>query len=564
MPPRPRVVGLALNLALSLLVTGVLLAGLEFGARGLEGRRPVSPRAEYLWDWEERWEGDFYTVGSNAAGWPPSQEWNADGLRDRAHSKDKLEGVWRVVMLGDSVTLGAGIKASEAYPQRLESRLLAAGQSVEVLNVALWGWSTRQQRIAYERLARPYHPDQVILGVCLNDLAELQNNLSRPPRWLAALHERSALARRIVNAPGREIASVEELFRDPDAARVKRAYQLFFDEARALHEAARADGASFAIVVFPFRFQVEPGAPAPVAQREIQQFCAKAGLRCLDMLEPLLQAGPSAFVDYDHLSPSGSALAAGAIAASGLIPDRPLDPGLPTSGDPLPQLMASLRDPHAARRAAAARALSGRGKDARTALPALFDALGDEREAVRWSAARAIDAIGVMPADAPVLEAALENGDAYVRAFAAYALGGLGEAAAGSVPALTEAYRREEGEGRGTAVGALGQLGPLAKDAVPSLVEGLRNPSNHRRWATARALGRIGPEARAAVGPLIALLKDPNKHVRAHAAQALGRIGVEAAPAVDALTVASQDPEESVRREAANALRRIRGLPATP
>jgi lysophospholipase L1-like esterase len=563
-PPRPRVVGLALNLALSLLVTGVLLAGLEFGARGLEGKRPVSPRVEYLWDWEERWEGDFYTVGSNAAGWPPSQEWNADGLRDRAHSKDKLEGVWRVVMLGDSITLGAGIKASEAYPQVLESRLLAAGQAVEVLNVALWGWSTRQERIAYERLARPYHPDQVILGVCLNDLAELQNNLSRPPRWLAALHERSALARRILNARGREIASVEELFREPDAARVRRAYQLFFNELRALREAVRADGASFAIVVFPFRFQLEPGAPAPVVQQEIQQLCAKEGLRCLDVLEALRQAGPSGFVDYDHLSPSGSALAAETIAASGLVPNRPLDPALPKSADPVPQLMASLRDPQAATRVAAAHALAEHGNGAGPALPALFEALGDEREAVRWAAARAIDAIGVGSADAPVLEAALENGDAYVRAFAAYALGGLGEAAAGSVPALIEAYGREEREGRGTAVGALGQLGPLAKGAVPSLVEGLRNPNNHRRWATARALGRIGPEARAAVGPLIALLADPNEHVRAHAAQALGRIGVEAAAAVEALSAAAKDPDETVRREASNALKRIRGLPAAP
>ncbi len=564
MPPRSRIGGLALNAALSLFVTGLLLAGLEFGARVLEGQRPASLRAEYLWDWEERWDGDFYTVGSNAAGWPPSQEWNADGLRDRAHPKERLEGVWRMAILGDSVTMGAGIKASEAYPRVLESRLQAAGQAVEVMNVALWGWSTRQQRIAYERLVRAYHPDQVILGVCLNDIAELQNNLSRPPRWLAALHARSALARRIVNAQGREIGSVDELFRDQDAGRVKRAYQLFFDELRALREAVRADGVSFAIAVFPFRFQVESGAPAPVAQRAIQKFCAEEGLRCLDLLEPLREAGPSAFVDYDHLSPSGAALAAGSIASSGLVPDQPLDPTLPKAADPSQRLMAGLRDPHPATRAAAAGALAAHGQSARPALPALFEALGDEREAVRWSGAQAIDAIGVAPADVPVLEAALRSGDPYVRAFAAYALGGLGEAAAGSLPALIEAYRREEAEGRGTAVVALGQLGSLAKDAVPALASGLRNPRNHRRWATARALGRIGPEARAAVGPLIALLVDPNEHVRAHVAQALGRIGVEAAAAVEALTSAAKDPDAAVRREASHALKRIRGLPATP
>ncbi len=564
MPLRSHFLGLALNGALSLVVTGLLLAGPELGARAVEGQRPASPRAEYLWDWEERWEGEFYTVGSNAAGWPVSQEWNADGLRDRAHPKEKLEGLWRIAILGDSVTMGAGIKASEAYPQLLESRLGRAGQAVEVLNVALWGWSTRQQRIAYERLVRAYHPDQVILGVCLNDIAELQNNLGRPPRWLTALHARFALTRLIVNARGREIASVEELFREPDAARVKRGYRLFFDELRALREAVRADGASFAIVVFPFRFQVEPGAPPPIAQREIQRFCAQQGLTCLDMLEPLRLRGPVAFVDYDHLSPSGALLAAEQIASSGLIPDRPLGSSLPKAADPPARLIAWLRDPQAATRAAAARALVGLGPRARPALPALFEALGDEREAVRWSAAQAIDAIGVAAADAPVLEAALRSDDPYVSAFAAYALGGLGEAAAASVPALIEAYRREEVGGRGTAVVALAQLGPLAKEAVPALISGLANPHNQRRWVSARTLGRIGPEARAAVAALSALLADPNGHVRAHAAQALGRIGVDAAAAVEALTSAAKDPDEAVRREASHALKRIRGLPAAP
>ena len=64
------------------------------------------------------------------------------------------------------------------------------------MNVALMGWSTRQERIAWQRIARHYRPDQVVLAVCLNDIPELFNNLSRPPRWLARLHEPSALVRR--------------------------------------------------------------------------------------------------------------------------------------------------------------------------------------------------------------------------------------------------------------------------------------------------------------------------------------------------------------------------------
>jgi HEAT repeat protein len=560
-PPRSRAVSLALNVALSLVVTALLLAGLEAGARRLEREAPASKRADYLWDWEERWEGEFYTVASNAAGWPSSQEWNADGLRDRAHSRDALPGTWRVAILGDSVTLGAGIKASEAYPQVLQRRLEAAGQAVEVLNVALWGWSTRQERLAYERIARAYHPDQVIVAVCLNDIAELQNNLARPAPWLAALHARSALVRRIVNARGREIANVEELFEAPEPGRVRDGYARFFAELRALRAEVEKDGAAFAVVVFPFRFQVEPKAPAPLAQRRIADFCAAESLRCHDMLAALAHAGPTAFVDYDHLSPSGAAIAADEIVAGGLVGPHPLDPSLPKAADAASSLGAAPRDPAPERRAAAARALRGRGLAARVAVPALFEALGDAREAVRWAAAQALEAVGIGAADEPMLEAELRHPDPYVRAFAAWALGGLGEAARPAIPALIEAYEREEGEGRGTAVGALGQLGPLAKDAVPALARGLRNPRNHRRWATARALGRIGPDARAAVPALALAVADENNHVRVHAAQALGRIGVDAAAAVPALTAATRDPDDAVRREAGTALARIRGLP---
>ena len=550
-----RLSALARNLALACVSLVAFTGSLEWLARRLEKARPAKPVAEYLWDWEKRWEGDFYTVASNASGWPQRQEWNADGLRDVAHPADKLEGDWRVAVLGDSVTLGAGIEAAEAFPQVLQAALDAEGQRIEVMNVALWGWSTRQQRIAWERIARHYRPDQAILAVCLNDLPELQNNLSRPPRWLARLHERSALVRWAVDAQGREIGSVEELFREPEARRVRQAFALFHDEVRALRRVVEADGARLDVVVLPFRFQVEAGAPPASAQASISDFCAAEGLRCVDLLPALTPLGTAAFVDYDHLSPAGSRLVAGELRA--LLPDRPADADLLAGRD----AASALRDPDATVRRAAARAL-GRGHD-RNVARALFAALADPREAVRWAAAQALDRIGATAEDVPRLEATLRSDDPYVRSFAAFTLGRLGaSAAAPAVPALIEAYRQEEKEGRGAAVVALGALGESAAAAVPALIEGLANPVNHRRWSAARSLGRIGGPAKAAVPALAAALGDPNEHVRVHVAQALGRLGVEAAAAVPALQEAARDENPSVSREAQNALRRIRGLPA--
>ena len=280
------------NVALSLGATVAFLALLEGGARLVERRRPPRPQvADYIWDWDEKMPGGFYVMKSDGAGWPPWEEFNGDGVRDRTRPREKPDLVRRIAVLGDSVTLGDGLRPDQAYPQRLEARFAEEGRPVEVMSVSLWGWSTRQERIAWTRIARGYRPDQAVLAVCLNDIPELFNNLSRPPRWLAALHARSALARLVVNAEGREIDSVERLFTEAGSARVEKAMRGFFDEVRALRAETERDGARLSLVVFPFRFQGQPGAPRPVVQERIAEFCRAEGLRCVDLRPALAPLG---------------------------------------------------------------------------------------------------------------------------------------------------------------------------------------------------------------------------------------------------------------------------------
>ncbi len=586
---RPR--RLAANLGLSVAVTLVFLGGLEGVARLFEARRPAPPPvADYIWDWSEKMPGDFYTMRSEAVGWPPWEEFNRDGLRDRTRPEEKPAGFWRVAVLGDSVTLGAETRPYEAYPQILEARLRGAGRRIEVMNVALWGWSTRQERIAYERIARRYRADQVLLAVCLNDIPELQNNLARPPRWLTALHERSALARRIVNAQGREIDSVERLFEERGAPRVREAMARFFEEVRRLRAEVEKDGAGFGMLVLPFRFQVEAGAPAPSVQEEIAAFCRSESLPCLDLLPALARVGPSAFVDYDHLSPAGASLTADTILGSGLLPeghsdrdvlrkrfgDRPTtvpvlvaalddrDPevraaavwALGAAAEPaVPGLAEALRDEQEAVRTAAAGALGALGPRARSAAPVLFAALDDPRANVRAAAAQALASLELTAESVSSLAKALGNPDGYVRAFAAWSLGNLGPDAREAVPALVEALVPDDTAN--VVAAALARIGPAAAEAVPALVADLRGPDSGRRWRAARTLGRIGPLAESAVAELMAALRDPNEAVRAHAARALGRIGPGAKPAAADLQRATGDSDPGVRAEARQALERL-------
>jgi HEAT repeat protein len=566
------------NGLLSLAVILLLLAVLEGGSRLWEWRHPPEKVADYLWDWRQKWDDDFYVFESDAVGWPPWEEFNADGVRDRTHAAEKPEGVRRIVFLGDSVTLGDGIRPDQAYPQQLDARFQEEGRLVEVFNVGLLGWSTRQERIAYTRIVRRYQPDQVVLAVCLNDIPELQNNLSRPPRPLAWLHGRSALVRRLVRAQAREIGRVEELFEKRDSPKVRQAMARFFQEVRKLRDEVRADGGQLAMIVFPFRFQLEPGAPPPGVQEEIGTFAAAEAIPALDLLPALRELGVRAFVDYDHLSPAGARRVAHELAVGDLLqlPRSAPEVLAAPRADAIEVRWAEIwrlgrtneggeaaasalrealrRDPSERVRAEAARGLGRRGDPA--AAYALFDAVDDPRAAVRWSAASALLALQP-PAEVavPRLTSALRHADPYIRGFATWTLGNYGAAAAPAVPALVEALTNDEAFGRSGAAAALAKIGPAASAAVPALLQALKSAEVDRRWKAARALGRIGATAADAVPALIQAARTDHEYVRAQAIRALARIAPAQPDVIEALKTAAKDADPEVRRQADLAIR---------
>lgn len=613
------------NLALAVATFVGLALALEGGARWLERRQPRPKVAAYLWNWERMWQGEFYTLGGGAAGWPPESEINADGLRDRPHPVERPPRTFRLAFLGDSVTMGHGLPATQAYPRVLQEQLDREGWRVEVLNVALQGWSTRQQRLAWERLARRYQPDLVVLAVCLNDVPELQNNLSRPPAWLSWLHRRSALARRVVDAGGREIASVEELFEQPAPRRVREGWRRFFEEVRGLRDEVRAGGSRLAVMVFPFRFQVRPGAPPPLAQQQLAAFCRQEGLELLDLLPALQPQGEDAFIDYDHLSLLGARSVAAALQAQGWIPssfDRRglLAPGqdpvtLLDDADPARREAAAFflrgpaapverlarrlaEDPDPGVREAAARALGGlRPRAAAGAVPPLLGALGDHSQAVRWAAARALATLRPpLEVALPRLIETLASEDEFMRGYAAHELGRYGPAAAAALPALLKALVDEPRpelvaravarvDPRGTATvprlatlagagperqraasaRALGWLRGAARPAIPTLVETLRSGPPDARADAARALGRIGLAEPVVLAALeAALAGDGDTRVRVLAARALGWLGPPAAAAAPALRRALLDPSERLAGEAETALLRLERPPGEP
>ncbi len=541
------------NLALAVASTLFFGACLEGLARLIEP--PPVQKQEYLWDWSERFkDSDFYTL-EKGEGYPPGEETNVDGLRDATRPVETREGLRRIVVLGDSVAYGHGLEGSEAFPQVLERTLRASGRDVDVFNMALPGWSTRQERIAYERIARRYKPAAVVLAVCLNDLAELQINLAKPPGYLLALFKHSATVRIALGASRREIGAVEELFTASGSPRVEHAFQLFFDEVKALRSAVAGDGPAFSLVVFPFRFQMEPKAPPPAVQKRMADFAMAERIPFHDFL-PEASSAPSPadlFLDYDHFSKAGHERVASWLQAqTDIVGQAPsLDP--------------------ARGNAEAAREFALRlarlepvvpGSPPGPALDSLIEqAVSDPSPRVRFEAAQTAFARG-LPGQTSVdaLIRGVKHEDPRVRAFATWTLGEMGKVARPAIPALVALTREDGGAGRTGALTAIGKIGGDSPETIPLLLQELKHPKEARRYRAARTIGKMGPAAALAVPGLMEALRDPSPLVRLHVVRAFGNIGDAARKAVPALIeILNQDPDPEVRKEVSLTLSKLPG-----
>lgn len=233
-------------------------------------------------------------------------------------------------------------------------------------------------------------------------------------------------------------------------------------------------------------------------------------------------------------------------------------------------LAAALKDKDHLRRKSAADELGWRPRSAKSAIPALLAATGDEKMEVRAAVAEALGKIA-SPAAADViaqLQKMLADPEPWVRGHAATALWNLDVPAATLLPTLIKIVaeykvdpRREITQdiwGHNAAAKLIQKIGPEAEAAVPALIAALDSPQTGERLAAADALAAIGPAAAPAIERLSKSLRDTEGHsfpfahqawfVSDQAALALRKIGPAARPVLLAALV---DKDERVRSLAA-------------
>jgi lysophospholipase L1-like esterase len=106
---------------------------------------------------------------------------NAQGFRDTSDfGYEKPAGVLRVLVLGDSFTIGYEVAQDETYSAVLERYLHKRGLDAQVINAGMSGNSTAEALVFLENEGLKYDPDVVVLGFYWNDLEDnIKANLFR-------------------------------------------------------------------------------------------------------------------------------------------------------------------------------------------------------------------------------------------------------------------------------------------------------------------------------------------------------------------------------------------------
>lgn len=119
---------------------------------------------------------------------------NSKGLRDYEYSYLKKDGIFRVLVLGDSFTYSYGIKnLDDIYTKIAARELKKRSYNVEIINMGVGGFNTHQEVEWFKMEGEKYNPDLVILGFVENDndpiLVDINASIWMKERGLLGLKE---------------------------------------------------------------------------------------------------------------------------------------------------------------------------------------------------------------------------------------------------------------------------------------------------------------------------------------------------------------------------------------
>jgi len=262
---------------------------------------------------------------------------NEEGLRDETpHPVPKPEGLFRILLVGDSFTYGSANRYDEIWPVILERGLTGKGFAADVVKAGIPNFDTRSEIYMMQRLVPKYRPDLVIMAFLPNDIFTneplssaavasasipdpLRFGMALPHLQTAELAERLLLGNDFVYTHTYWMTSRKQYFRAELTAHAARQYALTQD---LLTEAARyagSQGSRFAAASIPQAFQVVAtarefalsGFAADIVDRKMGETARQQGFPWMESL-PVLAADYRAhrqelyFREDGHFTPAGN------------------------------------------------------------------------------------------------------------------------------------------------------------------------------------------------------------------------------------------------------------------
>jgi hypothetical protein len=239
--------------------------------------------------------------GARVVAWGKELRTNDLGFRDEAATVSaKQPGELRIIVLGASFTVSAGVDYRQIYTTLLQERLKRNHPQVRVINLAVAGYNIVQQAMVLQEVGLRLKPDMVLVSLCPENDFTTDNHErnyrvasgkqpAEPARaWYETLYVHQAYL-------GRAQARLEKLLSDksPQAGAAQQesteeGWDKNVASLKTIADIARREKLPLAVAVLPHLYHFEQ--QRPVFAR-IERMCHEHGLGCVTLLEPFIARG---------------------------------------------------------------------------------------------------------------------------------------------------------------------------------------------------------------------------------------------------------------------------------
>ena len=226
---------------------------------------------------------------------------------DYEYTLEKPKGKFRILVLGDSMTVGPGIENVEnTYPKKLEYYLNEKLQlpQFEIINTGHPGWNTDAQLYDLFINGFKFQPDMVILGYFHNDINDFRDSDSPRADFLSCdvgeielisdkgplknLLKQSHLYKFVnlkINRLLEKIGNKPKFTDCINAAYSSIGWDMLKVYLDAINMACVIRNVKLVIGVIPLMYQLDDNYPIPEVHSKIMGYCKERSIECIDFYE---------------------------------------------------------------------------------------------------------------------------------------------------------------------------------------------------------------------------------------------------------------------------------------